>query len=385
MDGFTMSMNTVIELKNATFVGTKNSNGYETVINNFSEARTIRILTYSLSSKADSFRLEKLRNLSAETDLKLIFALPNLTHIQGKYGSYTEKSLRDEMNKVLSILSIERFVRPPCIGVSFKNHAKIIGTEHIVYVGSANYSDASYYNAEAGVLIRDKQAIQEIYHSYIDRLPIVRYSGNDWDWFKILIGKCVSDFEFYTNRLKNYEQFNEDLLTLSSELGDYLQETKKHQFVSFRDIFHSMGNVGCNSDISELLEDAENIIDDILANDEFWRTLDSMSSVEDGEEFNGLYREKCGLIYEEPGYTEYISEDEVFIPLYDQCPEEIISIVEELWPKRYGNDENINAVLTQMGCLLNILSGILDLQPTNFEEKFTEDVVSQGSNQSILK
>ena len=36
---------------------------------------------------------------------------------------------------------------------NFSNHAKIVGTENIVYIGSANFSNESKNNIESGIII----------------------------------------------------------------------------------------------------------------------------------------------------------------------------------------------------------------------------------------
>ncbi|MGM0970834.1 MAG: hypothetical protein ACQEWR_19950 [Bacillota bacterium] len=68
----------------------------------------------------------------------------------------------------------------------FNNHAKIIMTNNIGYIGSANYSSESANNFEAGVIIEDEHAIFQIkdiideevesvaeqYYAY-DMLPLI--------------------------------------------------------------------------------------------------------------------------------------------------------------------------------------------------------------------
>jgi hypothetical protein len=61
---------------------------------------------------------------------------------------------------------------------SFKNHAKIIKTDKIAYVGSANFSDESQGNWEAGVILRDPTVLTAI-EAVIDELEkdSIRYFG----------------------------------------------------------------------------------------------------------------------------------------------------------------------------------------------------------------
>lgn len=53
---------------------------------------------------------------------------------------------------------------------NFNNHAKIIGTENVVYIGSQNFSVASKNNYEAGIITRDKEFIKNLYDSFFEEL-----------------------------------------------------------------------------------------------------------------------------------------------------------------------------------------------------------------------
>lgn len=61
----------------------------------------------------------------------------------------------------ISILNPDNFPGQFTPYFNFHNHAKLIGTENIVYIGSANYSNESADSIDTGVMIEDKDFIQE--------------------------------------------------------------------------------------------------------------------------------------------------------------------------------------------------------------------------------
>ena len=50
------------------------------------------------------------------------------------------------------------------------NYAKIIGTEDIVHIGSANFSNESADNIEMGILIEDRDFISKLYSEFFDKV-----------------------------------------------------------------------------------------------------------------------------------------------------------------------------------------------------------------------
>ena len=64
--------------------------------------------------------------------------------------------------RYLAALNPEGFGPLARVFFCFANHAKIILTDAVVYVGSANYSEESARNWEAGVVIRDPTALAAI-------------------------------------------------------------------------------------------------------------------------------------------------------------------------------------------------------------------------------
>ena len=137
-------MRVSFDIDKVEFIGTKDDTNFDEVLKRFTSAKKIRILTYNIPNKTNSYKLNTLRRLNPDVDLRLILALPGVQYvINGNYpdyNSYTEHSLEINTIDALQKLDLKSFSQTPKIDVCFKNHAKLIGTEDILYVGSANYT-----------------------------------------------------------------------------------------------------------------------------------------------------------------------------------------------------------------------------------------------------
>ena len=131
----------------AMFVGTKGKYGFAQVVDDFPNAKEVRILTYSrIGYGNNNLKLRELQTLSPETKLCIIVALPGLKNptIDGQYehNQFREDSIVMELGKIKQQFDISQYSSKDVeMYVCFKNHAKLIGTENVLYIGSANYSD----------------------------------------------------------------------------------------------------------------------------------------------------------------------------------------------------------------------------------------------------
>ena len=90
-----------------------------------------------------------------------------------------------------------------------ENHAKIIGTEHIVYIGSQNYSDESRGNIEAGIIIRDSAFIQQLYSDFFESVV-----ENSFPYASSAFREVQDEF------LSCREKFKKDLPGILEKLND---------------------------------------------------------------------------------------------------------------------------------------------------------------------
>ncbi|QWH15275.1 hypothetical protein EXW38_28955 (plasmid) [Bacillus mycoides] len=108
--------------------------------------------------------------------------------------------------------------------IMINNHSKIILTENIGYVGSANYSIKSQNNLEMGVIFTDKTKIKELYDILI---LIFRKEGTLAQKSKSHIGKSPS---IWLNTLR---QFKIKLEQYNKSLNDFqIKQTKVEDFIN---------------------------------------------------------------------------------------------------------------------------------------------------------
>lgn len=147
-----------LDFEKGEFVYNENGLNYQEVLDDFAKASKIRIITYNISKKEKGGELiSLLKELPEETDVQIITNIPS--RFDTYYGSKAGEAMRAAFKKNCDIymkkLNPVNFTPTVITAFNFCNHAKIIGTENIVYIGSANYSDESKYNIETGILIRD--------------------------------------------------------------------------------------------------------------------------------------------------------------------------------------------------------------------------------------
>ena len=92
---------------------------------------------------------------------------------------------------------------------NLNNHAKLVGTENVVYIGSANYSNESANNIESGVLIKDKAFIQQLYAEFFDkvRAQSLSYFDKDFSAFRLFV------LSLYAKFTQHHRKMLQDLYT----------------------------------------------------------------------------------------------------------------------------------------------------------------------------
>lgn len=160
---------TEISFNGGRFVSNREELNYEEVLNHFPCASIIRILTYNISRNQQD---DKLLNALKETnaDVQIITNVPSRMerYYNSDAGNHMRMTARRNINAYISKLNPENFQNGFVPFFNVHNHAKIIGTEDIVYIGSANFSNESANNIETGVIIEDKVFIQKLYSEFFD-------------------------------------------------------------------------------------------------------------------------------------------------------------------------------------------------------------------------
>lgn len=204
----------------------KDCYNYREVIEDFPNAKKVRILTYNISKKDyKNELLDALKNLASDVDVKIISNIPSRMPIY--FNSAAGKNMRKNSKKniiaYLERLNPENFTPNTEVGFNFDNHAKIIVTENIMYIGSANYSDESQDNIESGTIIRDKAAIQKIFDEIFPEImdESTPYYEDDFNVFRLF---SISMENKFTKWIK---WFDKELIWKSADETRMVQEDFK--------------------------------------------------------------------------------------------------------------------------------------------------------------
>lgn len=250
---------------------TKDELGYGEILEDFPKSEFIYIVTYNISRNIETL-LDELRDAPEDTEIKVF------TNIPSRFNKYTRdwasKNAKSLINIYVAKLDPEKFNEKFKSQFAFNNHAKIIMTNNIAYIGSANYSSESANNFEAGVIIEDELAILQIkdiideeiessaesYYAY-DIFPLI-FLARELEEIKTMLSESIwglwevhgyEQGEYYkggniyidTKIIEKFEYFQEELDNTVSEL---IQEIANN--TSGRDLTY---------DEEELIEKLENL------------------------------------------------------------------------------------------------------------------------------
>lgn len=186
------------------FVSLPGELNYKEVLADFQRANTIRIVTYNISKnqRRDAL-LEALKHTNA--DVQLITNVPSRreNYYDSEAGRRMRLTARDNIKIYISKLNPTSFSERFTPFFSVHNHAKIIGTENIVYIGSANYSNESAENIESGVLIEDKEFIQRLYAEFFDEVKndSLSYYDDNFSAFQLFVISLHAKFTHHHRKM----------------------------------------------------------------------------------------------------------------------------------------------------------------------------------------
>lgn len=193
-----------IQFDGGRFVSYEGELNYKKVLEDFSHAKTIRIVTYNISKNQ---RLDKLIDALKHTsaDIQLITNVPSRMpeYYNTNAGQHMRNAAHANIQIYVAKLNPESFQGQFVPFFNVKNHAKIIGTENIVYIGSANYSNESANNIETGVLIEDKQFIQQLYFDFFDKIKnqSLSYYDEEFSAFRLFVLSLQAKFHHHHRKI----------------------------------------------------------------------------------------------------------------------------------------------------------------------------------------
>lgn len=273
---------------NAKFVYSKNELGYQEVLDNFEKASEITIITYNISEKKNTL-VSALRKAGEHCVINVITNIPS--RWEKYYGDTFRDRAKQKINLYLSKLKPESLGISPTVFFDFSNHGKIIMTNSIVYVGSANYSEESANNTEFGFISRDKEFIDFI---NAEVLPDVQNSSipyYEYDYTALLLEASVVLSAIYN--IKN--ELHEEVYRLHDDVDGewyYYVEHEATLTVSTLDNVIQIVNEACKvaSNIYDAIETITNGDEDetTVANDAYEDLLDMCSRIEEVRNFDTL-------------------------------------------------------------------------------------------------
>ena len=186
------------------FVSLNGELNYKEVLVDFPTAKIIRILTYNISkNQRHDALLDALRDTTA--DIQLITNVPSRMdeYYNSDAGRRMRATARSNIQVYISKLNPDNFPGQFSPYFSVHNHAKIIGTENIVYIGSANYSNESADNIETGVLIEDKEFIKNLYSQFFDKVrnDALSYFDDNFSAFQLFILSLYAKFNHHHHKM----------------------------------------------------------------------------------------------------------------------------------------------------------------------------------------
>ncbi|MFD2368882.1 phospholipase D-like domain-containing protein [Brevibacillus sp. GCM10020057] len=168
----------VISFGKIELITTRGELGYQEVIDDFPNAKFIFVATYNISEKRDELN-NLLQKYSTTADIRVVTNIPSRfdkyydPKEKPKFGKTPREKARDSIENYTEKLNPEKYEGLKTF-FHFQNHSKIVLTDNIAYIGSANYSPESRDSRETGVLFKDPEMVKAI----IDVLvPLIEGEG----------------------------------------------------------------------------------------------------------------------------------------------------------------------------------------------------------------
>lgn len=241
------------KISTAEIVLSYNNYSYEDVLNDFPSSREITIVTFNIS-KNNTQLLEALKQLDEDVIVTFITNLPQRhdTYFKSKQRKSPADRALENIKDYFNQLDPINFKCDISVYFCFNNHAKIFMTDNIAYIGSGNFSDESMNNLETGIIISNKEEIQELKENIVQEIinHSIRYTTSFYNVY----------MEYVTDWLKECNDFFKHLdLGIYTHIEvSYTHEEKVLDFynasVSFEKLTHFV----------EMIYEAEELILDMI-------------------------------------------------------------------------------------------------------------------------
>ena len=346
----------------AKFVYSKNELGYQEVLDNFEMASEITIITYSISEKKNAL-VSALKKAGEHCVVNII------TNIPSRWETYYGDTFRDKARQKINLYLLK--LKPESLGIKstvffdFSNHGKIIMTDCIVYIGSANYSEESANNTEFGFISRDKEFIDYINSEVLSDVQASAIPYYEYNYTALLVEASVALSAVYNIKNELYEEVYRLHDDVDGEWYYYV-EHEATLTVSTLDKIAQIVNEACKvaSDIYDAIDTITNGDEDetITANDVYEDLLDLCSRIEKVRSFDTLI-ELSEFDSEE--YINHLLQEEYAMEAYEDNLENCIESASDeamsvVWDLTQAAKEDIDELIEKVQNFCEIYSSFIE-------------------------
>lgn len=243
----------------AKFVYTKNELCYQEVLDAFPSASKITIITYNISEKNN-----QLINALIQTSDECIINI--VTNVPGRWEYYYKDTFKDKARQKIHLyltkLKPEQLGSLSSVFFDFSNHGKIIMTDSILFVGSANFSEESANNTEFGFVSTDKSLIEFISTEVLSDVKDSAIPYYEYDYSTLLYSANLALSAI--NHAKN--ELHEEIYNLNDEIaGEWFYYNKYEANLSVQSLDRILNYTNEACSVAREMYDA---IDTITEGDE---------------------------------------------------------------------------------------------------------------------
>lgn len=363
-----------IDFNGGRFVSGRGELNYQPVLDNFPKAKIIRIITFNISKNQRQDALLNALKRASAADVQFITNIPSRMkeYFNTDAGRNMRNSARQNIQAYITKLNPDNYEGSFVPYFNPHNHAKLVGTENIVYIGSANYSNESAENIESGVLIEDKVFIQRLYTEFFDtvRDASLSYYDESFSAFRLFIMSLYAKFQHHYNKMltdlyTDYERTKmvvaDSVMMDVSDLDDL-----------FRDLDELSGVPGAADDTyDEINEDYNSALEELKTR---FEEIDTDWLMETISEDGTLY---CLVDYDYDAVTTRIWEEDYSADafseeLVDPYMEKVVQDAAEIYESLHDAfQEEADLFLEQIEKILSALQFALD-----FTEQWKADKIN---------
>jgi len=349
-------------LSDAKFIYSKNELGYQEVLDDFKNAEEIIIVTYNISEK-QSLLIQELANTPSETKISIFTNIPSRWNIY--YGDTYRNIARKKIDVYLTKLKPDSIGEKVNVLFNFENHGKIIMTNNVVYVGSANYSEESKNNSECGIISRDPDYITFLKEEITKELEKSSTPYFEYDYLPLLLEIKMHLSNLFALKEELFYQVYFHYEDLDGKGYVYNDTDERLSQITIDNIIEELDKCtrlfGTIYDVAEQLTDDDNILDEL---NEYYESLSSFENQFEDVSYNEEIYELASFDSSERGNQ--IIESEYSAEAYDEYLE---SYVQRAMDSVHEEFQDLcQEVKDELDDMIKIIGDYLDLSKKALDE-----------------